>query len=258
MRKERLAAEQIKAAIQDRRFRMAVLYGVSVGPGDPELMTLKSIKIINACPVIAVPRTKGGRTAALTIAAQSCEMQGKTIIYIDFAMSDDPIAADKNYARAAEQLCGFLRQGQDVAFLTIGDVSVYSTFSYIAQRAEKMGFFVQYVAGVTSFCAMAAAIKQPLVQREEPLLIVPAGAAGFSEWMEAPANKVVMKCGGSMSRIKQILQTQQVYGVTDCGLASQQCYGALDEVEEDSGYFTTLFVKHQKTEGEKPEDRAQC
>lgn len=237
---------------------MAVLYGVSVGPGDPELMTVKSIKIINACPVIAVPRTKGTHTAALTIAEQSCDMKEKTILYIDFPMSDDPTVIDENYVHVAGQLSGFLRRGQDVAFLTLGDVSVYSTFSYIAQRAEDMGFEVQYVAGVTSFCAMAAAVRQPLVQKEEPLIIVPAAAPGFAAWMEAPGNKVVMKCGGSMSRIKQILRTQQVYGVTDCGLASEQCYALLDEVKEDGGYFTTLLVKQKNAEGKKPGDGAEC
>ena len=105
------------------------LYGIGTGPGDPELMTIKAARIIDSCEVIAAPRTSGKNTAALNIAAQVCDMSRKEIIYMDFSMGGAD--ADELHRKAADMICKALSEGKNAAFLTIGDITVYSTFSYV-------------------------------------------------------------------------------------------------------------------------------
>lgn len=105
-----------------------MLYGVSVGPGDPELITLKAVRLIKECPVLAVPRTKGENTLALSIVKQAADIRGKEIVYTDFPMTRDKEVLDKNYDRIAGLLAEYLEKGQNVAMLNIGDISIYSTF----------------------------------------------------------------------------------------------------------------------------------
>ena len=115
-----------------------VLYGVSVGPGDPELITLKAVRLIKECPVLAVPRTKGENTLALSIVKQAADIRGKEIVYTDFSMTRDKEVLNKNYDRIAGLLAEYLEKGQNVAMLNIGDISIYSTFSYVGEAGNGL------------------------------------------------------------------------------------------------------------------------
>ncbi|MDE5557562.1 MAG: precorrin-2 C(20)-methyltransferase, partial [Ruminococcus sp.] len=110
---------------------MGKLYGVSVGAGDPELMTLKAVRIIEKSAVIAVPRTSG-KSLALSIVEKTIDLSGKIIIYLDFPMSRDKKILSENYDKISEIICKNLYEN-DIAMLSIGDISIYSTFSYIAE-----------------------------------------------------------------------------------------------------------------------------
>ena len=106
-----------------------VLYGVSVGPGDPELLTLKALRTIQACPVVAAPRTKGGGMVALDIARQAADLSGKEILPLDFSMSPDPAVRAAAHAAAVQLVRARLDPGQAVAMPNLGDVSIYATCS---------------------------------------------------------------------------------------------------------------------------------
>ena len=115
-------------------------YGVSVGPGDPELITVRALNIIRDCEVIAAPRTGSGGMLALSIAEQAADMTGKTIVPLDFPMKPDTAERKENHRRMAETLAAHLKGGKDAAMLTIGDVSLYSSCAYIAAELAEMGF----------------------------------------------------------------------------------------------------------------------
>ncbi|MGN1106842.1 MAG: precorrin-2 C(20)-methyltransferase, partial [Huintestinicola sp.] len=117
-----------------------IFYGVSVGPGDPELVTLGAVKTIDKCRVIAVPRTKSESSLALNIISQAADMSGKEIVFIDFPMSRNKSEWEQSHDTAAENICGRLFEDESVAMLCLGDISVYSTFSYIADRVKNKGY----------------------------------------------------------------------------------------------------------------------
>lgn len=222
----------------------AILYGVSVGPGDPELMTLKAVKIINSCEVLAVPRTKGENTLALDIAAKSCSISEKEILYLDFVMTNNSELLEHQHDIIANKLCTYLESGKNIAFLNIGDISVYSTFSYIASIINDRGFVSEMCPGVTSFCAAASAINIPLVQGNESLVILPASCMEFDSLISSSGTIVIMKSGRELCRIKSKLP-ENSYAVCNCGLEHERIYKNKASIPDNCGYFTTIIFKKQ-------------
>ena len=116
--------------------RIGTFYGVSVGPGDPELMTLQAVRRLENCPVIAAPQTPKGGMLALDIAKGAVDLSGKTILPLRFAMSLDPAVQKAAHIEAARAVKEYLDAGQDVAMLNLGDLSVYATFGYLQEILE--------------------------------------------------------------------------------------------------------------------------
>lgn len=150
---------------------MAKLYGVGVGPGDKELVTLKAVKIIKKCEVVVVPSgMAGGRSIALEI-AEDYISKDTEIIVKHFPMGGKE--QEEKIQEAFNAIEDKLKEGKDVAFLTIGDPFVYSTYIYLLKHIEEKGYETETVPGITSFCACASLAKEPLVIGNEPLLILP-------------------------------------------------------------------------------------
>lgn len=129
--------------------RIGTFYGVSVGPGDPELMTLQAVRRLENCPVIAAPRTPKGGMLALDIAKGAVDLSGKTILPLRFARSLDPAVQKAAHIEAARAVKEYLDAGQDVAMLNLGDVSVYATFGYLQEILEAEGCKTVMLPGVT-------------------------------------------------------------------------------------------------------------
>ena len=224
------------------------LYGVGVGPGDPELVTLKAVRIAESCPVIAAPRTPAGTTTAHDVMRQAARIEGKKTLYLDFAMTHDARLLRESHERAAQLVIDELEAGNDVALLTLGDVSIYSTFSYVKDIVAQQGLPVVMVPGVPSFCAVAATLSCNLTPcMDTPLHIVPAGDARLGQALELEGTKVIMKAGKPLARVKDALRARGLYGkaslVRDCGMPGQQVAATLDEADEAGGYFTTVVVR---------------
>lgn len=224
------------------------LYGVSVGPGDPELLTFKAMRIIRRCPVIAAPQTRSGEMLALEIARQAVDLSRKVIVPLHFTMSRQECERRKAHEAAAETLRGYLDAGQDVAMLNLGDVSVYATFGYLQAILEEQGYRTAMVAGVPSFCAVAARLNRPLTGgMDTPLTIAP-GSIELEDILATPGSKVLMKSGRQLPRVLDALEQADLLDksalVCNCGLPEEQVWDNLTETrpEENAGYFATILV----------------
>lgn len=219
-----------------------ILYGISTGPGDPELMTLKAVRLLEKCGTVFVPRTKGEDSLALSIAAQCVDMQGKNIICMDFPMSSDTQLINLNYQRIAENVCTELEKG-DCAMLCLGDISVYSTFSPIAAIVSERGHTVERVAGVTSFCAAAAGLGIPLVNGSEVLTVIPYSSERLSDLIVSEGRKVIMKSGRHSAELISLLKQngQRVWTAENIGFSGERL---MSGPEEDTGYFTVFISEN--------------
>lgn len=224
-------------------FLSGILFGVSVGPGDPELVTLGAVRAIDRCRIVAVPRTRGESSLALSIAEQAADISGKEIAFFDFPMSRDRTEWEKSHFEAAADICDRLSDGDDVAMLCLGDISVYSTFSYIAERVKKNGFACRWIAGVTSFCAAASVCGSPLVSGNEPLIVIPASADNFSELIAQNGTKVIMKPRVISDKLRSVLESRSFFAVSDCGMPDERIYMDINDIPADGSYFTVFIVK---------------
>ena len=225
--------------------KQGVFYAVSVGPGDPELLTRQACRVLEVCDVIADPRTKAGRMLALDIAGGAVDMRGKTILPLDFTMAHDAAVREESYRTAAGAIEAALAAGRDVAMVNLGDVSVYATAYYILERVRSDGFEVVMCPGVTSFCAVAARLGRSLTRMEEPLHILP-GSAELDSALALPGTKVLMKSGRAIRETVDALERHGLAAragmVADCGLETEQVYTDLRQLPEEISYFATIVA----------------
>ena len=223
------------------------LYGVSIGPGEPELITLKAMNIISNSKYIATPHTGTGDSLALSIVSQAIDLSDKEIMKLEFPMTKDKDILAKSHEEAASAIADVLDTGNDVAMLNLGDVTIYSTFAYTMDKLLEKDYNVEVIPGVTSFCASASKLKIGLTTMNEPLHIIPATGIDLREALQMPGSKVLMKIGKSMPKLIEVLKElnleDNVYAVENCGLENEKIYNNLDEFDGKMGYFTIVIVK---------------
>ena len=134
------------------------LYGIGVGPGDPELLTLKALRLIKEADVIALPGEEPKETVAYKIVEGAYkEISEKVLLPVHMPMTKDPELLEKYHDEGAVLIKKELDKGKNVAFLTLGDPTVYSTYIYVHKRIKEMGYPTEIVSGITSFCAVSQA-----------------------------------------------------------------------------------------------------
>ena len=223
--------------------KKGILYGVGVGPGNPELLTIKAVNLIKSCDILAVPHRKTGESFAYRIAVKAVpDVKDKPVLPIDMPMTHNKAIREAAYKAGSEKVAEVLSKGKDVVFLTLGDPSVYSTFAYLAPQVEKRGFGVIWVPGITSFCASAAVLGQPLCTDREAMHIIP-GSMNAEEALQLPGTKVFMK--GELPPLLEALRDgkQKVQAVENCGIENEHIYKTLDAIPEDAGYYMVTVVK---------------
>lgn len=223
------------------------LIGVGVGPGDPELMTLKAVRAIRENDIIALPGKEPKETTAYRIAVQAVpELADKQLVPIYFPMVMDRKEQEKEHRKGAEALEKLLDTGSDVVFLTLGDVTIYSTFSYVQHFVEEDGYSIRLISGIPSFCAAAAALNKPLVEWTQPLHVIPA-VHKLEEPLDLPGNYVLMKSGSQMAKVKEKLREsgREISMVENCGMQDEKRYQSLEDIPDDAGYFSLIIAKEK-------------
>lgn len=228
--------------------KKGTFYCVGVGPGDPKLMTFLAAETIRKCDVAALPSSGAKENAAYKIAAEF--LNGKKLLYCDMPMTRDKAKLEESHQASAQQVRAELDQGHDVAFLTLGDPSIYATPMYLHHILRQQGYETRMIPGVPSFCAVAAALDVSLCEGGEMLQIIPASYPDTEGALEASGNKVLMKSGKSMKKVKEKIDTSrwEAMAVECCGMEQEKIHRSLDTLDETSSYFSVVVVKQCERE----------
>lgn len=225
-----------------------ILTGVGVGPGDPELMTIKAAKRLESCQVLAVPDADKGESTAYKIAVQACPaIASKPAMMVRMPMTHDLAVLKASHRAAADRIEAELDQGRNVAFLTLGDPTVYATYFYVHQLVAEDGYPTEIVSGVPSFCAAAARLGISLAERSQMLHIVPS-SHGVEQALTMPGVKVLMKAGSKMGQVRKALleSGMEVNMVENCGMLGERVFRSAEEIPEDAGYFSLIIAKDKR------------
>ena len=224
------------------------LYGVGVGPGDPELVTKKAERVLREADIVAVPDKGAGEKTALNIVRDI--VAGKELLYCPTPMVRDRAVLDGCYEQIAGDICALLDEGKNVAFITLGDPTVYSTYIYVHKKVLSRGYDAELIPGVPSFCAVAARLGTALCEKSERLLIVPASHKDVTDCLDLDANLVFMKAGKEIGALKETLDHHGLLDkaslVANCGMEGELVCPNFADLEEGSGYFSVVLVKKRE------------
>lgn len=227
------------------------LYGIGLGPGDPELMTLKAYRLISRAKVVAYPALEAGDSFARAIAADVIPKDAlEVIIHIPMAVERGP--AQAAYDQGAADIAQYLNAGRDVVVLCEGDPFFYGSFMYLFARLSGR-FETEVVPGVTSITTCAAVAGQPLAARNEVLTIIPGPLdEGLMQTRIANAEAVViMKVGRHLPKIRKVLDAldlcENAMYVERASLPAQKVL-ALSDAPDNAPYFSMILV----TKGQDP------
>jgi len=228
-----------------------ILYGVGVGPGDPELITVKAVKTLKNVQVIALPTVAESKHRAYDIALEACPGIGECeLLKMEFPMTRDKEVLQKSHEQLYGRLREVLEQGRNVAYLTIGDPTIYSTFFYLAEPAKADGYEVQVIGGVPSFCASAAAAKIPVCLGDEEVHILPGEYQ--KEDRELDGVRIYMKSGKKLQQLREDMIKEEesspvcVYAVSNCGLEGERIGKHAESIPTEDIYMTTVLVRPEK------------
>ncbi len=233
---------------KDRNKKTGKLYGLGVGPGDPELMTLKAVRLIRECDVVVIPASGKTVNVAYEIAKGAVpEIEEKELLEISMPMIREEDKLAESHDKAADAVITVLEAGKDAAFLTLGDPSIYSTYIYVHDRVGARGYDTEIVPGIPSFCAVAARLNEGLTEASEALHVIPASYEGMEEAMQLSGTRVLMKSGKAIGKVKEFLSQMErqpsVKMVERCGMQGERVFNRLEDIDEDAGYFSILVVK---------------
>ncbi len=226
-----------------------ILYGLGIGPGDPELITLKALRLLRAAEVVAYPALEDGESLARSIVAEHLPGgQLEIAIRVPFVVERSP--AQEVYDRAAEELGGHLAAGRDVAVLCEGDPFFYGSFMYLFGRMAER-FPVEVVPGVSSLTACAARLGTPLAARNDVLTVLPAplDAELLEARLKSTDTAAIVKVGRHFSKVRRVLEKLDLAGraryVERATMHNQRTL-PLDEVDADAVPYFSMILVHRR------------
>jgi len=236
--------------------KKGILYGLGVGPGDPELITLKAARVLNSVDIVfAAASTKNTYSLAISIAKPHIP-DLTPIRMLRFPMTRDRKETQKAWKDHALTIIKELEQGYNVAFITLGDPMTYSTYGYILKTIQTLAPHqpVISIPGITSYQASAACLNTPLVEGEESLLITSGAKGGeqFRQLSVKPETVVFLKAYRNVKDITTALDDANrlgnSVGITNCGLPEQEIIRNIKELDNKPPEYWTIIIARQKKE----------
>ena len=224
------------------------LFGIGVGPGDTELITLKAARILESVPVIFSPKSsKEKDSIALSIVRPILEKREDykrlMIVAPIFPMIEDKEELEKVWTSASEMISQYLDSGRDVAFITLGDSSIFSTYSYVQKKLIDK-YEIETVPGITSFTACAAAKNEALVEQNEILTIVPKIDDRLNKVLDTSDSIVLMKASRNTSDLEATIEEKnrpkEIYSVQNCTRENEKI---IEGFSNEKPYLTTTVIK---------------
>ena len=224
------------------------LIGIGVGPGDTELLTLKAAKVLKTVPVVFSPKSsKEKESIALSIVRPVLEERDdyKRLMLVApiFPMIEDKDELEKIWTSAAEMIAQYLDSGRDVAFITLGDPSIFSTYSYV-QKKLIGDYEIETIPGITSFTACAAARNKALVEQNDILTVVPKIDDRLDQVLEYSDSIVLMKASRNTTQLETIIEEKErpkeIYSVQNCTRENEKI---IEGFSNEKPYLTTTVIK---------------
>ncbi|HWQ30633.1 MAG TPA: precorrin-2 C(20)-methyltransferase [Negativicutes bacterium] len=216
---------------------MKILYGIGIGPGDKELLTLKAYRLIRTCDYVFVPESRGESLATLITHEY---IKDKKVVSLSFPMGEDN---SRNYRDAARIIDDTLKEEEAGVFLTLGDPMTYSTYAYLMRELEAAGINTETIPGITSFNAAASILGLPITVKGESFYL----ADGDLD--EEILNRVNSVCILKVARNKEsIINKLEKHGfdytyVKRCTQKNQRLIRDRAEILEDQDYMSLIFAR---------------
>lgn len=227
-------------------------YGIGVGPGDPELLTLKAYRTLQEVDIVCVPKSKEEKDSlALSIVKKELSKEFGTLELL-FPMSRDESVLNYHWDKAAEEIVTKLEEGHNLAFITIGDPMFYSTYAYILKRIQIQHphIEIQTIPGVTAFSATTSWLNNPMAEADEKIAVIPAAyeIEDLKEVLLSFENVVLMKVNKKYDQIVSLLGELDLMGkaafVSRVGHEDQSFTTDLEAlVGKQKDYMSMLIVK---------------
>ena len=221
-------------------------YGIGVGVGDPENITVKATKRLHEVDVIVLPEAKSGEGSTAFNIVKEYVKPDVEQLFLEFPMIKDMEARKVFRKNNADKISEELEKGKNVAFLTIGDPMTYSTYTYVLEHISD-DVEIETIAGITSFNSIAARLNIPLMIGDEDLKVVSVNRkTDVYKEIENNQNLVLMKISRDFEKIKKaIIETgnkENAVIVSNCGKENEVFYWDIESVEEVP-YFSTMILK---------------
>lgn len=226
------------------------LFGVSVGPGDHKMITIRAKEALENSDIICFPaKAKGSSSFALSIIQQAIDITDKHIEELVFSMDPRDEVRRESENVAIKRMCQLMDEGHNIAMITIGDAGVYSTYMYTDAKIRAMGYETEVIPGISSFTYGAAMARLPLMIGDESFCVIPM-AKGNADRLEKAIvdmdNIVVMKAFDSMDVIVDILKRNNIpveKATVMCDVGTEREYIGPIDLNREFGYFTTVLIK---------------
>tara|TARA_B100001142_G_C14219175_1_gene610795 strand:+ start:408 stop:1112 length:705 start_codon:yes stop_codon:yes gene_type:complete len=230
--------------------KSGTLYGLSVGPGDPELLTIKALKILNMVEVLAYPAPESGKSLAREIVCKYIK-KPYTEIAIRMPLDASKFPAEKVYSDAAKEISNHLNLGSNVAVLCEGDSFFYGSFLYLYELLA-IKHKITVIPGVSSPMASAAALGKPLAAKNDCLIVLPATLSEdqLLSRMEKADSIVLIKVGRHINKVISALKKADLYKnahyIERVGMAKEKII-PLSKAPSLAPYFSIILTHRRGT-----------
>jgi len=223
------------------------IYGIGIGPGDPELLTVKAVRLMQESDVVVVPQSdKTGRSLAKDI-IKDVISEEKIYMYY-FPMTGNKADLDSKYAGLAGQIAEMVKEGKKVSYVTIGDAPIYSTLNYLAHKLELHGIKMEFVPGISAISAVPNILCLPVTEKDESFCTVEMkeDTAFLKECTEKFATVFVMKVHNKLDLLKKFVKENNIktaYVISRATLADEIILDLNSDGQKDINYLSTAILK---------------